>query len=126
MTDLTSGLPAAREQVAATQPEAPFWAENMMFAMYDPASSVGLMFHLGSRPDDWTMWHDQAYVMLPPDLMPEPGPSGPSSGRQGGVASMWAYHRTAPERRPAGSNIAFHCIEPFARCATDGRRPAAV
>jgi hypothetical protein len=105
LSDLSSGLPGSREQVAQTQPDIPFWAENMMFALYDPESSIALMFHLGSRPDDWTMWHDQAYVVLPPEHLPDAG----------GVAWMWAYHRTAPERRPAGSNLAFSCVEPFAR-----------
>jgi hypothetical protein len=106
MTDLTSGLPPEREQVAQSEPEMPFWAENMMFALYDPTSEVGAMLHLGTRPDEWTMWHDQAYVMLPPDLF---------GTEDGGVAWMWAYHRTAPERRPGGSNITFRCVEPFRR-----------
>lgn len=110
MTDLSSGLPASREQVAATQPDIEFWAENMMFALHDPTTSMGLMFHLGSRPDDWTMWHDQAYVMVPPGLLPDDAP-----GAGGSVHWMWAYHRTAPERRPAGSNLAFECVEPFRR-----------
>jgi hypothetical protein len=105
MVDLTSGLSPDRERVATTQPDVPFWADNMMFALYDPAADVAMMFHLGSRPDDWSMWHDQAYVVLPPSLFPEGG----------GVAWMWAYHRTAPERKPAGANVAFACIEPFTR-----------
>jgi hypothetical protein len=105
LEELSSGLDPERETVCTTPPVQPFWSENMMFALYDPTTQVGLMLHLGSRPDDWSMWHDQAYVMLPPDRMPE----------EGGVAWMWAFHRTAPERRPAGANLAFRCIEPFAR-----------
>ena len=105
MTELSSGLVPEREQVRSTPPDQPFWSENMMFAMYDPTSDVGMMFHLGSRPDDWSMWHDQAYVMLPPGRL----------GDDGGVAWMWAYHRTTAERKPAGSNLAFRCVEPFRR-----------
>src|SRR5262249_20346633 len=77
----------------------------LMFAMHDPASSVAIMLHLGSTGADWSMWHDQAYLVLPPSLLPDGG----------GVAWMWAYHRTAPERKPAGANITLRCIEPFRR-----------
>ena len=103
--DLSSGMPADRERVVASAPGIPLWAENFMFALYDPALDLGMMFHLGTRPDDWTMWHDQAYLLLPPALLPD----------EGGIGWMWAYHRTAPGRRPAGSNLAFRCLEPFRR-----------
>jgi hypothetical protein len=98
--DLSGGLPAAREEIRRTEPDIPFWSENLLFAIYDPTSDVGLWLHLGTVPNDWTMWHEMNYVFLPGDE---------------GVLSMWSYHRTAPDRRPAGAGLEFRCIEPFRR-----------
>jgi hypothetical protein len=98
--DLSGGLPAAREEIRQSEPELPFWSENLLFAIYDPTSDVGLWLHLGTVPNDWTMWHEMNYAMLPGDE---------------GVLSMWAYHRTAPERRPAGAGMELRCLEPFRR-----------
>ncbi len=98
--DLSSGLPADEEAVLAQPPDEPFWSENLLFALYDPANDVGFWLHLGTEPTEWSLWEDRALVFLPGD---------------GGVLSMWAYHRTPPEQRPAGSNLAFRCIEPFRR-----------
>jgi hypothetical protein len=98
--DLSGGLPVEREQIRTTPPDVPFWSENLLFAVYDPTSDVGLWLHLGTVPTDWEMWHEFCYAYLPGDR---------------GVLSMWSYHRTAPERRPGGANSEFRCIEPFRR-----------
>jgi hypothetical protein len=98
--DFSSGLPAERESIRAMVPNVPFWSENLLFAIYDPASDVGLWLHLGTVPNDWGMWHEMCYAFLPGD---------------DGVLSMWSFHRTPPERRPGGANTAFRCVEPFRR-----------
>jgi hypothetical protein len=98
--DLSGGLPPEREEICRTLPDVPFWSENLLFAIYDPTSDVGLWLHLGTVPNDWTMWHEMNYALLPGDE---------------GVLSMWSYHRTGPERRPAGAGTEFCCIEPFRR-----------
>jgi len=106
--DLSSGLSADREQVVADPPDLSHWSENLFFTMYDPAADLGLWAHLGTYPTDWTMWEDWVMVTLPGD---------------GGMLSTRGYHRTPPERRPAGSNLAFECVEPFRRwrITFDGR-----
>jgi len=98
--DWSSGLPATREQIATADPGVPFWCENMLFAVHDPGTNVSLWLHLGTVPNDWSMWHDMCYATLPGDE---------------GVLSMWSFHRTAPELRPGGANTRFRCIEPFRR-----------
>jgi hypothetical protein len=72
----------------------------MMFALYDPVSDLGFWLHLGTVPGNWEIWEDRVMAYLPGD---------------GGVLHMWAYHRTPAARRPAGSNLAFECVEPFRR-----------
>ncbi len=98
--DFSSGLPVAKESVVKTPPTEPFWTENLLFALYDPKSDLGFWLHLGTMPNDWTMWEDRVFAWLP--------------GNEG-VLSMWAYHRTPPEKQPGGSNLFFKCIEPFKR-----------
>lgn len=98
--DLSCGLPAAREQIRTTEPDVPFWSENMLFAVHDPDTDVALWLHLGTVPNDWSLWHDMCYAVLPDG---------------DGVLSMWSYHRTDPARRPAGANTTFRMIEPFRR-----------
>jgi hypothetical protein len=98
--DLSGGLVAERETIRMTEPTVPFWCENMLFAVHDPATNVALWLHVGSVPNDWSMWHDMCYAVLPGG---------------DGVLSMWSYHRTSPERRPGGANTTFRCIEPFRR-----------
>lgn len=98
MRDLSSGLPVERESVVGSPPTEAFWSENLLFTPYDPASGIGGWLHLGTVPNDWSMWEDRVLLCLPGDE---------------GVLSMWAYHRTPPEHRPAGANLAFECIEPF-------------
>lgn len=98
--DFSSGLAAEKEAVVQTAPTVPFWSENLLFAAHDANSGLGLWLHLGTEPTDWRLWEDRVFIALP--------------GEEG-VLSMWAFHETAPERRPAGSNLAFRCIEPFRR-----------
>ena len=94
------GLPPEAESVLEEAPPEPFWCENLLFALYDPHSDIGFWLHLGTVPNDWTMWEERVLVLLP-------------EGE--GFLSMWSFHRTAPERRPAASNLEFRCIEPFRR-----------
>jgi hypothetical protein len=98
--DLSSGLPEARESIRTVEPDVSFWCENMLFALHDPTSNVAMWLHVGTVPNDWSMWHDMCYAVLPDD---------------GGVLSMWSFHRSARERRPGGANTTFRCIEPFRR-----------
>jgi hypothetical protein len=100
MSNWTAGLPEAKEYATQDAPTEPFWCENLLFAGYDPAVQIGFWLHLGTVPNDWTMWEDRVLMTLPGDS---------------GVLSMWAYHRTVAERRPAGSNLAMVCDEPFRR-----------
>jgi hypothetical protein len=95
------GLPDSAEQVHAAPPAGVAnWTENMLFALYDPTSDIGMWLHLGTMPYDWTLWEDRAYLYLP---------------GHGGILSILAYHHTVPERRPGGANIEFTCIEPWKR-----------
>jgi hypothetical protein len=98
--DLSSGLDIGREQIAGSEPDIPFWCENMLFALADPNTGVALWLHLGTTPNDWTLWQDMCYAVMPND---------------DGILSMWSYHRTAPDRQPGGANTRFECIEPFRR-----------
>jgi hypothetical protein len=98
--DFSSGLPLDSEQVLPACPDIANWTENLLFAPYDPQANLGLWLHLGTMPWDWSFWEDRALVALPGDE---------------GALTMWAYHRTDPARRPAGSNLRFDCLEPFRR-----------
>lgn len=100
MTDFSSGLPVEREAIRSTEPDIPFWSENLLFALYDPTADVGLWLHLGTVPNDWSMWQEMHYAYLPGD---------------DGVLSLSSYHRTALDRRPGGAGTEFRCIEPFKR-----------
>lgn len=96
----TTELPPEAEQVVTQPPDVASWTENLLFCLYDGAADVGMWLHLGTSPHDWTLWEDRVLIALPTEH---------------GVLSMWAYHRTAPERRPAGANLAFVMVEPFRR-----------
>lgn len=98
--DFSNGLPAEKESVVAERPTEPFWAENLLFSLYDPESDLGFWLHLGSVPNEWDMWEDRVLVCLPGDE---------------GVLSQWGYYRTPQEKKPGGPNLAFRCIEPFKR-----------
>jgi hypothetical protein len=98
--DLSSGLPADREQTVKACPHVPGWTENLLFTPYDPVNDIGMWLHLGTVADMWEMWEDRVLIALPEDQ---------------GVLSMWAYHRTVPDRQPAGSNLAFRCERPFTK-----------
>ena len=99
-SDSAPGLPPQAESVVEHPRAEPFWCENLLFALYDPRLDIGLWLHLGTVPNDWTMWEERVLVVLP---------------RGEGFLSMWSFHRTVPERRPAASNLEFRCIEPFRR-----------
>ena len=98
--DLSAGLASDRESVLSQPPDIEFWAENLLFALHDPAADIGMWLHLGTVPTDWPTWEDRVLISLPEDE---------------GVLTMWAYHRTDPARRPAGANLSFECVEPFRR-----------
>lgn len=99
-SDLSSGLPAEREETVRACPDVPGWTENLLFTPYDPGNDIGMWLHLGTAADMWEMWEDRVLIALPEEQ---------------GVLSMWAYHRTLPERQPAGANLAFRCGQPFVR-----------
>lgn len=99
-TDFSSGLPVDREQIVADEPDVPFWTENLLFCPYDPKADIGGWLHLGSVPNDFSMWEDRVLVCLPGDE---------------GVLSMWAYYRPEQEKKPSGANLSAKCIEPFKR-----------
>lgn len=96
--DLSSGLPAKAESLITVAPAQPFWTENLLFAFYDPDLDIGFWLHLGTIPNDWTMWEERVLVFLP-------------AGK--GSLTMWSFHRTTPERRPAAAGLEFRCIDPF-------------
>jgi hypothetical protein len=98
--DLGSGLEPAKEYVLAQEPDVPHWAENLLFAMYDPTNDVGLWLHLGTIPNRWHLWEDRVLITLPGDA---------------GVLTSRSYHQTPPERRPGAGNLYFECLEPFRR-----------
>ena len=93
-------LPPEAESTVEEPPAEPFWCENLLFALYDPHHDIGFWLHLGTVPNDWTMWEERVLALLPADE---------------GFLSMWSFHRTVPERRPAASNLEFRCVEPFRR-----------
>ncbi|MCW2649503.1 MAG: hypothetical protein QOE41_3301 [Mycobacterium sp.] len=96
--DLSSGLPASREETVRQCPDVPGWTENLLFTPYDAANDIGMWLHLGTVAEMWAMWEDRVLIALPEEQ---------------GVLSMWAYHRTVPDRQPAGANLAFRCEKPF-------------
>ena len=98
--DLSSGLTKQRERTIAGPPKQPFWSENLLFALYDPACDIGLWLHLGTVPSDWQLWEDRVLMLLPADQ---------------GVGSMCGYHRTPERMRPSASCLAFECLEPYRR-----------
>ncbi|MCF8709794.1 hypothetical protein [Rhizorhapis sp. SPR117] len=98
-TDLSGGLPIEREMIVAERPDEPFWCENLLFALYDPDIDIGFWLHLGSVPTEWAMWEDLVFGCFPGE----------------DIFSTWGYYYTPQEKKPAGSNLAAKCIEPFKR-----------
>jgi hypothetical protein len=86
--------------VLQEQPPVERWAENLLFALYDPGHDVGLWLHLGTMPTNWELWEDRALVALPAGA---------------GALTQRSYFRTPPEQRPAAANLAFECVEPYGR-----------
>jgi hypothetical protein len=100
-SELSSGLDDSLEQALKEGPSDKWrFAENFLFAAFDPESGIGLWTHLGTWPDDFGLWEDQLLCSLPGDE---------------GVLTSFSYHRTAPDQRPAGSNLVYRCVEPFRR-----------
>jgi hypothetical protein len=99
--DLSSGLDSSLER-ALLEPPPDVWrfAENFLMTAYDPNAGIGLWTHLGTWPDDFGLWEEQLLCALPGDE---------------GVLWAFSYHHTAPERRPGGAALEFHCVEPFRR-----------
>lgn len=95
---MSAGLSMESESTVRACPDVPGWTENLLFTPYDPVSDIGMWLHLGTVADMWEMWEDRVLIALPEDQ---------------GVLSMWAYHRTVPERQPAGANLEFRCEQPF-------------
>ena len=98
--DLSNGLPIEAEGIVSERPDEPFWAENLLVSLYDPEADIGFWLHLGSLPSQWDMWEDRVFLCLPGDE---------------GVMSTYGYYYTPQEKKPAGPNLAFRCIEPFKR-----------
>ena len=96
--DLSGGLPIDKESILQERPTEPYWSENLLYSTYDAKADLALWLHLGTRPEEWTLWEDHVFIGLP--------------GNEG-VLSLWSYHKTTPERRPAGAVLEFKCIEPF-------------
>ena len=99
--DLSSGRSPEDERALHEGPTDVYrYAENFLFALYDPEADVSLWTHLGTWPDDFGLWEDEVLCALP-----------------GGEETLWTYSyaRTAPENRPGGSNLSYRCIEPFRR-----------
>lgn len=100
MPDFSNGLDLNREGTVETPPSLFRYAENFMFAMYDPQVDVAMWLHLGTCPDDFGIWEDQVLLALPGDE---------------GLLWMCSYHRTPPEQRPGGGSFRARCLEPFQR-----------
>jgi len=105
MTKLIAGLgpsryPPEREQCLAVAPPIPYFCENLLVTGYDPKVDVALWTHLGTYADDFSLWEEQLYVCLPGD-----------------EGLLWTVGVTRPpvDRRPAGPNLSYHCLEPFRR-----------
>ncbi|MCW2830118.1 MAG: hypothetical protein JWP31_810, partial [Aeromicrobium sp.] len=95
----------ARERTLAEPPEGMTrYAENFMFASYDPASQIGLWLHLGTWPDDFRLWEDLVLLSLP-------------GGED--VLTTTGYRHTPVGERPAGSMLSFTCLEPFTHWRVD-------
>jgi hypothetical protein len=95
---LSSGLSPDSERTLRACPDIAGWTENLLFTPYDPINDIGMWLHLGTVADRWETWEDRVLIALPEDQ---------------GVLTMWAYHRTAIERQPAGANLEFLCELPF-------------
>jgi hypothetical protein len=65
--DFSSGLSIEKEYVVASVPSVDYWTENLLFAGYDSRIDIGLWLHLGTVPNDWTMWEDWLMMTLPGD-----------------------------------------------------------
>jgi hypothetical protein len=106
--DFASGLSRDAEFCLLEPQPVEYFAENIWFTAYDARNDIAMMFHLGGDIDDWGLWAEKVYVVLP-----------------GGDDVLLAQGdgRLATREAPAGSNLHFHCVEPFRRWRVryDGR-----
>jgi len=109
MSDIAIDDPV-RERCLPTPPEGVHrFAENFMLAWYDGAASVGAWLHLGTWPDDFTLWEDVLLLSLP---------------GSDEVLHTMSYRHTPIEERPAGPLLRFRCVEPFKRWRVEFNGPA--
>ncbi len=100
VTDLSLGYDPVREYTLAEPTGQYRFAENLMFALSDPALGMSMWLHLGTFPDDFGIWEDLVFVHLPE-----------------GEGTLWSksYARVPVEQRPAGPNFRAQCLEPWKR-----------
>jgi len=98
--DFASGLPADAEFCLLEPQPVEFFTENFWFTAYDSGNDIALMVHLGADIEDWGLWAEKVYLVLP-----------------GGDEVLLAQGdgQLATREAPAGSNLRFTCIEPFLR-----------
>jgi hypothetical protein len=99
-TDFSVGLDAARERALLTPRDLYRFSENFMLTAFDGRADVAVWLHLGTCPDDFSLWEEQILIGLP---------------GQDGVVWSCAYHRPEPAQRPASAGLRLRCVEPFRR-----------
>jgi hypothetical protein len=100
VTDLSLGFDPVRERALTESTGQERFAENLMFAISDPALGLSMWLHLGTWPDDFGIWEDYVQLHLPD-----------------GAGTLWSrsYARVPVEHRPAGPNLRAECLEPWKR-----------
>lgn len=100
VTDLSLGFDPARERTMDEPTGQYRFAENLMFAITDPALGISMWLHLGTWPDDFGIWEDYVQLHLPDN--------------QG---TLWSksYMRVSPDLRPSAANLRAECVEPWKR-----------
>lgn len=99
---LANGVDPQREYPLVSRPPDNLYryAENYMLAIYDPRLDLGMWLHLGTCPDDFMLWEEQALLALPGDQ---------------GMLWTRSSSRPPPAERPGGPTMRWEIIEPFAR-----------
>ena len=98
---MASGLePIAEQPLEAAPADVAFYAENYLFALYDPIADLSLWTHLGTWPADFGIWEDELLCALPQ-----------------GSDTLWSYSylRTPQGDKPGGASLRYRCVEPFRR-----------
>lgn len=93
--------PWAAELPWSPAPTIPLWCENYFHHVYDPASEVGVLMHLGSRPHDARLWRELLVVHLP----------------DGRLAVAKGFARPDISAGPGGPTLEYRCVQPFGRWA---------